>query len=277
MQSVDRRIDLGGLAFHTIERGDPAAPAVVLLHGFNQTAHSWDELSERLAAEGFRAIALDQRGHGDTDRAPDGDYSREAMADDPYRLLDALGLAQAAVVGMSMGAVHATVGAVRHPARVRAVVLVDWAPEVEARGVGVIAQVAPLSWASFDEAVEAMHRFNPRRSIDNLRARLSHSLRCDPADARWRWKVDAAGLARHPRFREPPAAMWRVLEQLAAPTLVIRGAESDLVSAELAERVASAARAELATVLGAGHSVAGDNPEAFHALVVPFLHRHAMK
>ena len=277
MQAVDRRIDLDGLTFHIVERGDPAAPAVLLLHGFNQTAHSWDELSERLAAEGFRAIALDQRGHGDTDRPRDGDYRREAMADDPFRLLDALGVAQAAVVGMSMGAVHATLGAVRHPARVRAVVLVDWAPEVEARGVAVIAQVAPLSWASFDEAVEAMHRFNPRRSLDNLRARLSHSLRCDPTDGRWRWKVDAAGLASHPRFREPPTAMWRALEQLAAPALVIRGADSDLVTAEAAARVAATARGELATVPGAGHSVPGDNPQAFHALVVPFLHQHAMK
>jgi pimeloyl-ACP methyl ester carboxylesterase len=68
--------------------------------------------------------------------------------------------------------------------------------------------------------------------------------------------------------------MWRALEQLAAPTLVIRGADSDLVTAELAERVAATARGELATVPGAGHSVPGDNPEAFHALVVPFLHRH---
>lgn len=269
----DRRIDLGGLGFHYLDWGDAGSPTLLLLHGFNQTAHSWDEFAGRMAGDGFRAIALDQRGHGESDPAGDGDYGREAMADDPIRLADALGVAEFALVGMSMGGVHAVLGAVRHARRVKALAIVDWAPDVEAHGVAVIAQIAPLSWASFDEAVEAMHRFNPRRSVDNLRARLTHSLGRDDG-GRWRWKVDAAGLGRHPRFRESPDSMWSTLERVTCPTLAIRGGESDLVSAATAERVASVARAELVTVPGAGHSVPGDQPEAFHAALAPFLRRH---
>jgi esterase len=274
-QPSSRFEELAGMRFHFLDRGDASAPALFLLHGFNQTAHSWDEFGEWASEAGFRAIALDQRGHGDTGRAPGGDYGREAMADDPLHLADALGIDRFAAIGMSMGAVHSVLLAARHPERTRALVIVDWAPEVEASGVAVIAQVASLSWASFDEAVEAMRRFNPRRSADNIRARLTHSL--GPAeDGRWRWKVDSAGLAAHPRFREPADTMWRALAQVACPTLVVRGAQSPLVSEDGAARVtATLPRGTLATVADAAHSVPGDNPAGFRSAIADFLREHA--
>jgi esterase len=268
-------VDLAGWRFHYLDRGAADAPAVLLLHGFNQTCHSWDEIAPRLVSDGLRVVAMDQRGHGDSDPARDGDYGREAMADDVARLADALAIERFVVVGMSMGAVHAALAAVRHPAHVRGLVLVDWAPEVEARGITAIAQIAALVFPSFEAAVAAMHTFNPRRSIENLRARLARSMRED-ADGQWRWKVDAAGLAVHPRFREPPDTMWRALEQIACATLVVRGAESDVLSAAAAERVArTVPRAELCTVAAAGHAVPGDNPDGFYAAIGPFLARIA--
>lgn len=271
----NRYEELAGGRFHFLDHGDAGAPALFLLHGFNQTAHSWDELAEWASEAGFRAIAVDQRGHGDTDRAPGGDYGREAMADDPVQLADAIGIAGFAAIGMSMGAVHAVLLAARHPQRARALVIVDWAPEVEASGVAVISQVAALSWASFDDAVDAMRLFNPRRSADNIRARLTHSLgRSD--DGRWRWKVDSAGLAAHPRFREPPDAMWRALAQVSCPALVVRGAQSPLVSEDSAARVVAALpRGTLVTVPDAAHSVPGDNPAGFRSAIADFLREHA--
>lgn len=96
------------------------------------------------------------------------------------------------------------------------------------------------------------------------------------ADGLWRWKVDAAGLVAHPRFREPPDTMWRALEDVSCPTLVVRGAESDLLNAAAAERVTRTVRgAELCAVPAAGHSVPGDNPDGFYAVVGPFLARIA--
>ena len=268
-------VELAGRRFHYLERGDAGSPGVLLLHGFNQTCHSWDEVAPRLARDRFRVVALDQRGHGDSDPALDGDYGRDAMADDVARLADALAIERFAIVGMSMGAANATLAAVRHAARVRGLVLVDWAPEVEASGVSAIAQVAALAFPSFEAAVAAMHAFNPRRSLENLRARLAHSM-AEGADGRWRWKVDGARLAAHPRFREPPETMWRALEQLSCPTLLVRGAESELLTAQVAERVARTVRGgELCTIPAAGHSVAGDNPDAFYAAVSPFLARVA--
>jgi len=268
-------VDLAGRRFHYLDHGAAGSHGVLLLHGFNQTCHSWDELVPRLVEDGFRVVAMDQRGHGDSDPARDGDYAREAMADDAVRLADALAIGQFTVAGMSMGAVHATLAAVLHPARVRGLVLVDWAPEVEARGISAIAQVARLAFPSFEASVAAMHAFNPRRSLENLRARLIHSMG-EGGDGLWRWKVDAAGLVAHPRFREPPDTMWRALEDVSCPTLVVRGAESDLLNAAAAERVTRTVRgAELCTVPAAGHSVPGDNPDGFYAVVGPFLARMA--
>jgi pimeloyl-ACP methyl ester carboxylesterase len=272
MIPADRFVDLDGQRLHYLDWGESGQPAVLLLHGFNQTCHSWDEFAARLASEGLRAIALDQRGHGDSSRSTD--YSREAMADDPVRLAESLGVERFVTVAMSMGAVHAVVGAVRHPARVRAVALVDWAPEVESHGVKAIMSMAELSWGSFDEAVDAMLKFNPRRSADNIRARLRHSLGRND-DGRWRWKVDSAGLLAHPRFREPSSSMWAVIDALACPTMLVRGGASDLLTSEVAERMAQRARAELVTIEGASHSVPGDRPDEFFAAVAPFVRAHA--
>jgi pimeloyl-ACP methyl ester carboxylesterase len=95
-------------------------------------------------------------------------------------------------------------------------------------------------------------------------------------DGQWRWKVDARGLAAHPRFREPTETMWRALEHVTCPTLLVRGAESDLLNEANAARLKETVRgAELVTVAGAGHSVAGDNPDGFYAAVGPFIARVA--
>jgi len=266
-------LDLAGRRFRYVERGATENPGVILLHGFNQTCHSWDEFAPRLADDGFRVVAFDQRGHGDSDPARDGDYAREAMADDVVRVADALSIDRFAVVGMSMGAVHAALTAVRHAERVRALVLVDWAPDVEARGVNAITQVAALAFPSFEASVAAMHAFNPRRTLENLRARLRHSL-AEGADGMWRWKVDAAGLIAHPRFHASPETMWQALEQISRPSLVVRGAESDLLNEAAAARVTQMIRgSQLCTISAAGHSVPGDNPDGFHQAVAPFLAR----
>ena len=73
--------------FHFLEWGQPDAPPIVLLHGGNQTAHSWDLVSLHLAGR-YRVLALDQRGHGDSEWARDADYSVRAMADDALAFID---------------------------------------------------------------------------------------------------------------------------------------------------------------------------------------------
>src|SRR5437879_5906922 len=113
----DRAVVLQGQRFHYTEWGAATAPALVLLHGVTGHARTWDDEARALASR-YRVLALDQRGHGDSGPAPDGDYTVAAMARDLTAFADALGLARMAIVGLSMGGRVAIAFAGEAPSRV---------------------------------------------------------------------------------------------------------------------------------------------------------------
>jgi pimeloyl-ACP methyl ester carboxylesterase len=134
-------------------------------------------------------------------------------------------------------------------------------------------QLAVHDFGSFEEAVKHAHAFNPRRTLANIRERLRHAMRKGPG-GRWTYKFDPAigGAA-----GRDPEALWWAVGRLRCPTLLVRGAESNILTAEGAERfVRTAPRSAMAVVAGAGHSVMGDNPAGFLAAVRPFLRRHGL-
>ena len=264
-------VDVQSGRFRWLEWGpdDQDAPTLLLLHGFNQTAHSFEEVAARLDPR-LRLIAYDQRGHGRSQWASDGDYGREAMTEDARQVAVARGLSRFVVAGMSMGAVHAIMLASRHPQHVEALIVIDYAPEVETIGVDRIKMVLMHRWDDFESAVAEVHRFNPRRELGNIRSRLGHTLRQMP-DGRWAWAIDPA-LAISPRFGVPPETMWQEVESVRCPALLIRGAESDLVTQAKAEEFVRRLRdGRLGVVADAGHSVPGDNPAACAARIDDFV------
>ena len=91
--------------FHFLEWGDPSLPTLFFLHGGNQSAHSWDLVSLHLS-DRFHILALDQRGHGDSEWARDADYSSHAMAEDASAFLSELKVDQVTIVGHSMGGMN---------------------------------------------------------------------------------------------------------------------------------------------------------------------------
>jgi len=247
------------------------------LHGITQTAHSWDEVAAALARD-YHVLCLDQRGHGESDWAPDGDYSRQTHAADIAAITDALGLSHILLAGMSMGGINAITLTARHPDTVRALIIVDVSPEIEARGVENIRAFiqAPDELDSVEEFVERAQRFNPRRSRENIRSRLAHNLKRLPS-GKWTWKYDTALRAPERGFHASALAhLWDDVHAIRCPTLIIKGEESDILSADSARKLQAAIpRSELAIVAGAGHSVMGDNPEGFLAAVRPFLQKIA--
>ena len=138
---ADRTVTLHGQHFHYTEWGEPAGAAVVALHGITGHARTWDE-EGRLLASHRRVLALDQRGHGDSDPAPDGDYSDEALLGDLVAFADALGLRRFSLLALSLGGRVAINFAGRHPHRVERLVVVDIGPEIAPAGrarVGALA------------------------------------------------------------------------------------------------------------------------------------------
>ncbi len=266
----DAVAELRGLRFHYLDWGTAGMAPLLCLHGITQTAHSWDEVAPSLATS-HHVYALDQRGHGDSGWAADGDYRIDSQCGDVAAFVREITGAPAILVALSMGGLNAMTIAARAPELVRALVVVDIAPEVQRRGVESIRSfvAATDELESFEAFVARAHAFNPRRSLDNIRDRMRHNLRRLP-NGRWTWKYDPA-LRDPARLASGTSDLWERVRSIRCPMLVVRGEQSDVLAPEAAERLGSVAHAEVRTVAGAGHSVMGDNPAGFHAAVEPFL------
>ena len=135
---------VGGLTFHYVTWGPESAPPLVLLHGLTSHARSWDALGRELSAS-RRVIALDQRGHGDSDRAPDGDYRVATMAGDVAGFVDAIGLERFELLGLSMGGRVGIAYAGGHVARIERLCIVDIGPEIHLAGMDRIRRMMAVS------------------------------------------------------------------------------------------------------------------------------------
>lgn len=270
----DHVLRLRGSHFHYTEWGPPAAPPVLLLHGVTGHARTWDDEAGALAGR-YRILALDQRGHGDSDPAPDGDYSTDALVADLDAFVRTLALPPVRLVGLSLGGRVGIAFAARHPAAIDRLVVVDIGPEVAAAGLGRVRTGmagAPERLASIEDAVAWLRAANPRYQEAALRHRAGHGVRPLP-DGGYTWKYDRAlrEAVRAGRWRDP-VDLWPLWKALACPVLLVRGAESDILSADIAARMlALQPRARLVEVAGAGHTVPGDRPAEFLAALREFL------
>ena len=267
-------VNVNDLDLHYIDHGGEAEVGAVALHGFALNCHSFDEVAPALS-DRLRWYALDQRGHGHSARAAElADYSRDHMADDIRGFIEAQGLERPVVLGHSMGGMNAMTFAARHPDQLRALVLIDVGPGVSVDGVQQVRQFVqgPYEMDSLDAWVEMTHRYYPFRSKEGIRKRLAVSLRETPEgkmakmfDERFR-EADFRGVA------DGRAGIWETARALTVPTLLLHGEQSPVLKREQAEEFADqVAVVRLATIAEAGHSVAGDQPEAFVSAVRKFL------
>jgi pimeloyl-ACP methyl ester carboxylesterase len=251
------------MRFHYLDWGTAGLPPVLFLHGGGLNAHTWDLVCAALRRE-RHCVALDQRGHGESEWSPQMDYSTESHVGDLDAFVQARGLERFVLVGMSLGGANALAWAAQHSRRLAGLVLVDVGPETRSEGVRKIqaftSETTPL--ASVDEFIERALAFNPRRNRELLRRSLLHNLRRMP-DGRWMWKYDQ----RHRGKVDPGAAerrrdlLWAAVSTVECPTLVVRGAQSDVFHDEDAERLAARLRhGRWVRIEGAGHTVQGDNP-----------------
>ena len=269
----DRTITLNGQRFHYTEWGAATAPALLMLHGVTGHARTWDEEAAAFASR-YRVLALDQRGHGDSDPSPDADYTVATLASDVAAFADALGLSRLSIVGLSMGGRVAIAFAGQATPRVERLVIVDIGPEISPAGmlrVSTLMARSPELFASLEHAL-AFHRLtNPLFTEAMLRHRVEHGTR--PVDGGLTWKYDR-GLREAVRagtWRDP-IDLWPLWRAIACPILLVRGGDSDVLSAEIAKRMLDEnPNARFAEVSGAGHSVPGDQPVVFQTLLAEFL------
>lgn len=257
--------------------GGPAdRPSVLFLHGGGQNRYSWKNTCQILADDGLHVIALDSRGHGDSDRAPDANYSVDVLCTDTHSVIDQIG-GPTILIGASMGGMTAMpVAHEAGPETVPKLVLVDVVPRYEKDGSARIREFMASGlngFESLDEAAEAVASYLPHRTKPRSPEGLKKNLRL--RDGRWFWHWD-------PAFLTVPAddKFVRVskLEQavmaLTIPILLIRGRLSDVVSEEgVKDFLEKVPGAEFVELSDAGHTAAGDDNDAFSDVVVQFVNR----
>lgn len=267
MRPVEERFtrsELGEVRLRILRWGEPRRPALVLLHGAGANAHWWDHVAPELA-EAHHVVALDFRGHGESDHPEDVEPG--ALALDLRALLAYLGAPGAVLVGHSLGA-HVALGHASRHRETAALVLLDptRGASPSRRRATRLALSLKRTHASREQAI-ARFRFLPEaaRATEALRRSLAeHSVRAE-SDGRFGYKFDARWLGAAPSARPDLAAV-------RCPTLLVRGAESALLTRDGAAALAAEIGAcRLVEIEGAGHHVHIDQPASVMREIRAFL------
>jgi pimeloyl-ACP methyl ester carboxylesterase len=274
---VDRFATVNGLRLHYLDWGEETAPPIIALHGLRSFGHNWDAVAREFA-DRYRVIALDQRGRGESDWHPDAAYYTDAYVSDLEELVGQLGLERFILMGHSMGGSNTIVYASRHPDQVRAAIVEDMGPAgatPAAAGARIGAELGrtPDHFASWAEARAFLRAERPHIGDEALELRLANTLKEVP-DGRVTWKSDFAGIRRSFGNADPSRRidLWPHVRNLQCPTLVLRGAKSDALSAETAAAMAEAnPKVRWVEVPDASHYVHDDNTEFFNREVARFL------
>lgn len=268
-------LSVNGLRVHYCEWGDAAAPALVLLHGGCAHARWWDAFAAAVA-DAYHVVALDLRGHGDSEHADPPAYRIEDYADDVAACIDALGLERIVLIGHSLGGLVAAMYAGRAPQRLVALVVVDSQAKISAAGVRYLARLQHFPQPIYRDRDTAIRRFRLLPTQTNaaqttLAHVAAHAVR-QLLDGRWTLKFDRASLS-HPEPQDGLPA----LQQLRCPILLVRGAHSTLLPHDkFAALLAALPHAEGVEIADAHHHVMLDNPEAFEHAVRVFLYKVGM-
>jgi esterase len=268
LEPEDRFITANGLNLHYLDWGNPSATPMVLIHGLCGNAHYWDFFAQGMKND-YHVLSLDQRGHGDSSWAET--YGPRGYILDLEAFVSVLGLDSIVLIGHSMGGINAIIYAARHPDQVSRLVVVDIGPEITAAGIERMKKEQarePDSFGSEGEALKYMKQLEPRQSEAFVQHQARYALKAQE-NGRLAFKYDKALLGTE---LQSPQWLWEYLAQIVCPSLLVHGVESDMLFGETAQSEADTlVFGSVVDIEHAGHSVPGDNPEAFQAAVRNFL------
>ncbi len=265
--------DVNGLRFHYREAGDPGSPTVVFLHGIMGHSREWDTLVAMLSND-LRVLAVDQRGHGETDWA--GEYTASTMADDLAELITRIG-ASVHVAGHSMGAMAACICAAYRPDLIRRLVMIDIGPDslntdwARQELPVMLAGMAGATYPDVQTAVEESLAADPLSREPLQRNYVQHNL-VPGADGLLTWRFDAAGLIKFATRGIREDQLWNAVDDIVAPTLVVRGEQSPLLSRSTAQEMIRRLRdGRLIEIPEGSHDLGVQQPEAVAMATLRFL------
>jgi pimeloyl-ACP methyl ester carboxylesterase len=272
---LSRNALLRQLRLHFLEWGRPEPPPVLMLHGRMRSAHVWD-LTGLALQDRYHLLALDQRGHGDSEWTRNEDYSLEAFVQDALAFSREQALKRPVLVGHGLGALVALGMAVEEPALPRAIVIVDMAPEVTSTTISRVREYT-LANAVFEDVetfVEREHHRSPYRSRAEIAETACYEL-LQRNDGKYINKADPALQEQLVADRETPMFQLFAFDDAKAPTcpvLIVRGEFSNVLPADAASRFAGRfANAKLVTLPAAAHEPHTQNVSEFVRVLSSFL------
>lgn len=268
-QGESRFLNVNNLRLHYLDWGNPQAPPIVALHGYTANCRVFNGMARHFR-DRFHVMALDLRGHGDSEWSPEHVYGHQAYLSDLESAVDQLGLRRFALIGSSLGGNVSLLYVDKHPERIERLVVVDVGPELEPgyENPGAAMAAGPESWATLDEAVAYRRRLTPvlgRLSDDEQRSRGLHVFR--HADGKWTWKLDPALYGSARPQAQPRPDFWPVWQRVSCPTMLVWGMESTMLGEVQARKIVGTLRdGRLVAVPGAGHPPLLNEPASLAAL-----------
>ena len=264
-----RFVEIDGLRLSFLEWGIAGRPVLCFLHGGSAHAH-WFDLVAPAFADRFHVIALDQRGHGESQWAQPPAYATENFAADLLGVIDALGWRRVALIGHSMGGHNAMSFSAWHPDRVSALVIVDSRPAIPTDRLDRLRRRGERTLRPYPtrEAAAQSFRLLPRETAADP-AFLAHlgAAGVVERDGAWVYRFDPAS-----NSGRRPVDAWSLLDRIAAPTLIARGELSPVLPRVMADKLRAAIRsATLAEIPASYHHLVLDNPAGFVQTLDAFL------
>jgi pimeloyl-ACP methyl ester carboxylesterase len=266
--TADSFVTVNGLRIHYVDWGNPTARPLILIHGLDRVARTFDHVAPHFTAR-FHVIAMDMRGHGDSGWDPQGRYLVEDHVGDVEGLVQQLGLKNITIWGNSTGGRVAQVFAGKHPELVSAVISEDVGPErprqIADNYSRRVAQ-EDAGWASEEELLAQLRKSNAGVSDAVLVPYVRYGTK-RRADGRLIWKRD-------PQLVKGFVAtdLWRFVRDIKAPILYVIGGRSTIVPLETQEALKKTLpNARIVTMPGLGHYPSDEKPQEFLAIIDEFL------
>ncbi|MEI5678291.1 MULTISPECIES: alpha/beta fold hydrolase [unclassified Mesorhizobium] len=276
----DGWITLEGLRFHYTEWGSPSKPTVLMLHGLNVTCHTWDPFA-RVLQNDYHVLCLDLRGHGDSDWARSG-YRVRQFAQDVHKFIDAMGTGPLHLVGHSNGVRVGIAVAGERPEMIRTLALSDAGPQNSATGAiamrDFITETTNLRGFRDEAELRKFYLgYHPEWDPEFIDLHVKYQMRRNWAgklvpkqDPDLQWIVGSISL---PDVKY----LWKMAARLSMPTQIMAGRNSNVIDAEVVEKMVKTMPNARATWFDGGHYFLREKPQEFLDCLQPFLAEHESK
>jgi len=262
------RFRANGLVLNCLDYGGEGKPPMLFIHGGSAHAHWWDFVAPAFV-DNFHVLALDLRGHGESEWPREWQYSSLDYVSDLEQIIDNWEYGAPVLIGHSMGAHNVLVYASRNSRKLRAMIAIDTPPDYSRQSVEFLRTYAVKPPRRFESLEEAVRSFKvlPRETLakKEILEHIAHLTYKQLEDGSWTHKLDRRTLTREPH------QVWDQLSQIECPSLILKVTRSPVLDIEAARRmVAILPKGKLEEIGDSYHHVMFDNPVALIAALKRF-------